>query len=210
MIPMYNNSPDTLSPLRRSYVERYCDVKEGRASVNMKKVNDALKLTGVRVLISSAISDPVECCRAYEERNHVETAFNTLKSRLKCNRNRVNDPGCLEGMLLVEMLATAIAGMARSRIADYGRLKDTDKGCSAHVDSDVMLFDKLNNIMLTSFKDGWYFDEIAGNRRELFSVLNVPVPDKQQAVSGEQDESDPDDGGESVKETGEITGQMEL
>ena len=41
-------------------------------------------------------------------------------------------------------------------------------------------------------------------------MLNVPVPDKQQAVSSEQDESDPDDGGESVKETGEITGQMEL
>ena len=176
----------------------------------MKKVNDALKLTGVRVLISSAIADPVECYRAYEERNHVEAAFNTLKSRLKCNRNRVNDPGCLEGKLLVEMLATAIAGMARSRIADYGKIKDRDKGCAAHFDSDVRLFDKLNNIMLTSFKDGWYFDEIAGNRRELFSVLNVPVPDKQQAVSSGQNEGDPDDGEEAVKETGDIIGQMEL
>lgn len=210
LIPLYNSSPDTLSPLRRAYVERYCNVKEGKASVSMKKVNDALKLTGVRVLISSAIADPVECYRAYEERNHVEAAFNTLKSRLKCNRNRVNDPGCLEGKLLVEMLATAIAGMARSRIADYGKIKDRDKGCAAHFDSDVRLFDKLNNIMLTSFKDGWYFDEIAGNRRELFSVLNVPVPDKQQAVSSGQNEGDPDDGEEAVKETGDIIGQMEL
>ena len=74
----------------------------------------------------------------------------------------------------------------------------------------MRLFDKLNNIMLTSFKDGWYFDEIAGNRRELFSVLNVPVPDKQQAVSSWQNEGDPDDGEEAVKETGDIIGQMEL
>lgn len=212
MIPMYNNAPDALSPARRSYVERYCDISAGRASVNMRKVSDPLKLTGVRVLISSAISDPVECCRAYEERSHVEAAFNTLKSRLRCNRNRVCDPGCLEGKLLVEMIATAIAGMARSRIADYGKIQSggAGNGCAVRLDSDIRLFDKLNNIMMTSFRDGWYFDEIAGKRRELFSVLNVPVPDKQQAAAECDQYADGADDAEGVEEAGNISGQLDL
>lgn len=99
LVPRYNSAPDSLSAPQRKYVEKFCDVRQGRASVNIKAVSDSLRLrlTGIRVLASSAISDPVECYRAHEERNHVEEAFNTLKSRLRCNRNRVHDPGCLGG-----------------------------------------------------------------------------------------------------------------
>ncbi len=206
LVPRYNSEPDSLSAPQRKYVESFCDVRQGRASVNMKAVNDSLRLTGVRVLASSAISDPVECYRAYEERNHVEEAFNMLKSRLRCNRNRVHDPGCLEGKLLVEMIATAIAGMLRSRISDYGKLKG--KACDVHLDSDRKLLDKLNNIMMTNFKDGWYFDEIAGKRRELFNVLNVPVPDKQQKAAMAE-ETAPEDA-EAIEEAGDMTGGMDL
>ncbi len=169
----------------------------------MKAVSDSLRLTGIRVLASSAISDPVECYRAHEERNHVEEAFNTLKSRLRCTRNRVHDPECLGGKLLVEMIAIALAGMLRSRISDCGKLKG--KTCTVHLDSDGRLLDKLNNIMMTSFKDGWYFDEIAGKRRELF---NVPVPDKLQKAAMAE-ETVPEDEA-SMEEAGDINGVMDL
>lgn len=44
--------------------------------------------------------------------------------------------------------------------------------------------------MVTCFRDGWYFDEIAGKRRDLFKILNVPVPTMEQSISDTAESDD--------------------
>lgn len=162
----------------------------------MRKVCEKLKYAGVRVLVSNAISDAVECCIAYEERNEVEHAFNTLKSRLSCNRTQVHTTEAWEGKLFLQMLATAISAMIRARINIYhqGAIgKNGQKKYRVHYDSDHKLLAKLNNIYMTHVNDGWVFDEIVEEKKELFRILNLPVPTSEQFVEQNDAPEAPDD-----------------
>lgn len=193
-----NSTPDLITPYEKRFVDEYMDEHDGRVSINMMKVENATKLKGVRVLLSSCIADPFECAMAYEDRIAVEEAFNNLKSRLKCNRLRVHEEAELRGKMFVQIIATAIAGMVHRRIKTYNdtaaKTKADKNSYQVFHDSDVKLLAKLNNAMVTCFRDGWYFDEIAGKRKELFKILDVPVPTAEQCISGavENAEEEPD------------------
>ena len=168
----------------------------------MYKVNESLKYAGVRVLVSDAVSDALECAVAYEERNQVEYAFNTLKARLNCNRTRVHSTEAWEGKLFLQFLATTISALVRARIKLYNERAKQDKlNYRVHYDSDNKLLAKLNNIYMTQFSNGWVFDEVVGKKKELFKILNVPVPTTEQVIAEEAAEPETDDlGGESVIE----------
>ncbi|MFR6360180.1 MAG: hypothetical protein ACLUNV_11600 [Sutterella wadsworthensis] len=157
---------------------------------------EKLKYAGVRVLVSNAISDAVECYIAYEERNEVEHAFNTLKSRLSCNRTQVHTTEAWEGKLFLQMLATAISAIVRARIKIYNQGavgKNGQKKYRVHYDSDHKLLAKLNNIYMTHVNDGWVFDEIVEEKKELFRILNLPVPTSGQFVEQNDAQEAPDD-----------------
>ena len=148
----------------------------------------------IAVLVSDAIKDAQECCLAYEERNQVEYAFNMLKARLECNRTMVHSTQAWDGKLFVQILAMAIAGMIRSRIKIYNETtKQNKKKYRVHYDSDHKLLAKLNNIYMTQFKAGWMFDEIVGKHRELFNILNVPVPTVEQVIADDSTDEDSDE-----------------
>ena len=183
-LEQHKRDPKKLADSQRRLIDRYTEEVDGQLRINMHQVNEALKYAGVRVLVSDAISDAQECCLAYEERNQVEYAFNMLKARLECNRTMVHSTQAWDGKLFVQILAMAIAGMVRSRIKIYNETaKQNKKKYRVHYDSDHKLLAKLNNIYMTQFKAGWMFDEIVGKYRELFNILNVPVPTVEQVIA---------------------------
>lgn len=197
------SNPKKLTQDQENDLKRYTEPTEGgRRRINMYKVNESLKYAGVRVLVSDAVSDALECAVAYEERNQVEYAFNTLKARLNCNRTRVHSTEAWEGKLFLQFLATTISALVRARIKLYNERAKQDKlNYRVHYDSDNKLLAKLNNIYMTQFSNGWVFDEVVGKKKELFKILNVPVPTTEQVIAEEAAEPETDDlGGESVIE----------
>lgn len=160
----------------------------------MAKVDETLRYAGVRVLVSDAIDDALQCCVAYEERNQVEYAFSTLKARLECNRTQVHSTQSWEGKLFLQMLAMAISGMVRSRVKLYNQNAKKDKATyRVHYDSDRKLLAKLNNVYMTQFDNVFMFDEIAGKKKELFNILNVPVPNVEQVIGVQEEQEGPRD-----------------
>lgn len=197
------SNPKKLTQDQENDLKRYTEPTEGgRRRINMYKVNESLKYAGVRVLVSDAVSDALECAVAYEERNQVEYAFNTLKARLNCNRTRVHSTEAWEGKLFLQFIATTISALVRARIKLYNERAKQDKlNYRVHYDSDNKLLAKLNNIYMTQFSNGWVFDEVVGKKKELFKILNVPVPTTEQVIAEEAAEPETDDlGGESVIE----------
>lgn len=190
-LEQYKSKPEKLTDAQRRLLAKYTDEREGKHIINMRKVDDALRYSGVRVLVSDTVSDALDCYVAYEERNQVEHAFNTLKARLNCNRTVVHSTQAWEGKLFLQMLATAISGMVRSRIKLYNETAKKDKKkYRVHYDSDNKLLAKLNNVYLTQFNDGWMFDEIVGKKKELFQILNVPVPSVEQVLGIDSEEEE--------------------
>ena len=55
------------------------------------------------------------------------------------------------------------------------------------------LLAKLNNIYMTHVNDGWVFDEIVEEKKELFRILNLPVPTSEQFVEQNDAPEAPDD-----------------
>ena len=193
-LELYRDQPEKLAQNQKSLIERYTYEAESKRLINMHQVNESLRYAGVRVLISDVIKDAQECCIAYEERNQVEYAFNRLKAQLECNRTMVHSTEAWEGKLFVQMLATAVAGMVRSRVKLYNETAKQDKKkYRVHYDSDHKLLAKLNNIYMTQFNAGWMFDEIVGKQKELFKILNIPVPTVEQVIAEDWVEEDLDE-----------------
>lgn len=183
IVEKFNTTPKLISKAEQQYIDLYTELKDGKAEIQMYKVNNALKLKGVRVLISDTISDPIEAYVAYEDRNQVEYAFNTIKSRLSCNRVRVHSYEQFNSKIFLQVLASFIAITVRQKVKDWNAKAIKNKAqYNVVYDSDYKLLAKLNNVMMTSFKDGWYFDEIVGKKRELFTILNVPIPSAEQNI----------------------------
>ena len=76
-----------------------------------------------------------------------------------------------------------------------------------HYDSDHKLLAKLNNIYMTRFKDGWIFDEVVGKKKELFKILNLPLPTSEkifEEIDGFVEQDELADVEEIAAETGGI------
>lgn len=195
--------PDKLTAAQKKLINKYTTVDGDKRKISMKAVDETLRYAGVRVLVSDAISDAQECAVAYEERNQVEYAFNRLKAELNCNRTGVHSTRNWDGKLFLEILATAVLGMVRARVKLYNETASANKKAyRVHYDSDHKLLAKLNNVYMTRFDAGFMFDEIAGKRKELFKILNVPVPSVEQLVTQEAaaDEPAPPDEVEALSE----------
>ncbi len=192
------NKGETLTPFENKFVEEYMDIEDGIAKINMAKQNEHLRYSGIRVLISDTVKCPLQAHQAYDDRNMVEYAFNTLKSRLKCNRLRCHNDNSLRGKIFVQVLACSIAIMLRNRIAQYNASNpDPNNSFSLIYDSDHKLLAKLNNVMVTRFNSGWYFDEVVGYRKDLFKAIGVGIPsvstDNDDIVEDEEPSSAEDD-----------------
>ena len=166
-----------LLPIEQKLRDEYIIEDSEKITIDILKVQEHLKYAGFRVLLTDTVKDPVLAHRIYNERNSVEYAFYTLKSRLSCNRFGVSNNRALEGKAFVQFLATSISTMVRSRLADYElKHKDAKDKFTLNDKSDNKVLKIMNNVMVTRFKDGLIFDEVIGQRKQLFVALGVPVP----------------------------------
>lgn len=186
LVERYNADTQTLTDEQKTMVQAFTDQVEKKAVINMSKVDTYLRYAGVRVLISDVVDNALECACAYEERNQVEHAFNTMKSRLSCNRTLVHSTENWDSKLFLQFLATSIASMVRARVNRYNETARSTKKYRVHYDSDHKLLGKLNNVYITKFNEGWIFDEIAGKKKDLFAILGVPAPSAEKVTSQEE------------------------
>ena len=65
---------------------------------------------------------------------------------------------------------------------------------------------------MTYFKEGWIFDEVVGKKKELFRILNLPVPSSEQIVKieGSQEEYDELEGIDPIVSELEESDQIDL
>lgn len=163
----------------QKFIDNYCKLDaDGFALIDDDKLRDYVKYKGIMVLVTDKISDAKEAHFAYYRRQTVEQDFETFKSRLKGNRPYVSDDRTLQGRFLCQLLATAISNFISGRIREYEK-SDAAKSDNVRFDnySQARLISDLDTIMLTSFKDGYYFDEIQGKYRTLYNALGVAVPE---------------------------------
>ena len=190
-IVQHRTAPNKLTAYQQKMITAYMTEKDGKLEINMAKVDAALRYVGVRVLVSDTVSDALECCTAYEERNQVEYAIAAMKDAMKCNRTRVHSSAAWEAKLFLQMIATTISGMVRSRVRLYNESARRKRGkYRVHYDSDRKLLAKLNNVYMTQLPDGWLFDETAGKKKELFNILGIGAPTAEQIVGLSPDDED--------------------
>lgn len=203
-VKQHNSDIKKLTDVQNLLIRRYADVEDEKANINMRKVDEALRYAGVRVLVSDSIADAQECYLAYEERNQVEHAFHTMKARLNCNRTGTHSSQAWDGKLFLQVIATAISAMVRARVKTYNETaKLKHSHYRVHYDSDGKLLAKLHNIYMTKLSAGWIFDEIAGKRKELFAILDVPVPSAELVSDPDaMDEEEPEQSREALQMLG--------
>jgi hypothetical protein len=81
---------------------------------------------------------------------------------------------------LCQFIATAIAILFETRIKNYEKTLEAKKDkVRFNCYSLSRIIDELNTIMLTMFKGGFYFDEIAGKYKTLYKALEIPLPESQ-------------------------------
>lgn len=188
------NSGQDISAKEKEFYDMYIEQSEDTLSytINNAKVEENLKYKGFRVLISDTIKDPIAAYTAYQERNQVEYAFHTLKSRLNCNRFYVSKDSTLEGKVFVQFIATIISIMVRNRLKNYElNAKNASDNFTLVYESDNKVLQMLNNIMVTKFKDGLLYDEVVGKKKRLFAALGIPVPTVVTSDYKDEDISDP-------------------
>ncbi|WP_405315441.1 hypothetical protein [Faecalibacillus faecis] len=137
-------------------------------------------------LISDCIKDPMEAYFVYKQRQRVEKNFEIHKSVLNFNRPYCSNDRAFQGKFLCEMIATSIATLFDTRLREYEKTEDAKKDkirITAY--SLKRIINELNTIMLTQFKNGYYFDEIAGKYKYLYKALGIPLPEDQYKYTNE-------------------------
>lgn len=196
------------------FIDGYCKLDaDGYAIIDNDKIKDYIKYKGVMVLVSDTVEDAKEAYFAYYRRQTVEQNFETFKTRLGGNRPYVSDNRTLQGRFLCQLLATAISNLISCRIREYEK-SDEAKKDNVRFDnySQARLLADLDTIMLTSFKDGYYFDEIQGKYKTLYKALGVELPEANYKYTKEgvaDDEGESDDYTSADPELEAVGGELE-
>ncbi len=114
----------------------------------------------------------------YNCRRRVEKHFQTFKDHLNFNRAYASSDKAFKGKFLCLFIAASLYMFLERRIKEYeatdaarkDKIKLTNKSMSR-------IIDDLNTIMLTSYKGGYFFDEICGKYRTCFNALGIEVPE---------------------------------
>lgn len=155
---------------------------KGKIVVNNTEKFRYMLTKGIRILVSDIISDPIEASIAYTERNEVEVGFRKLKDFSGARRLHISSSKTLTGKLFVHFLACSILCMLRRRINNA-----IDNGSSLPFSSEVKMISALSNITQTVFPEGGYFSEVVGKKKELFEMLNIPLPEVEMNIEYEED-----------------------
>lgn len=163
----------------QTFIDNYCNFdSDGYALINLDKFKARLKNAGVMVILTN-VAETASCAyAAYSRRMSVERNFQNFKSALDFDRPRASTQSSLQGRFLCEFIASAIYILFQNRIASYEKTAEAKED---HIILSNMslprIIDELNTIMLTCYKNGGYFDEVAGKYRTLYKALQIPLPE---------------------------------
>lgn len=163
----------------QSFIDNYCYLdSEGYALIDLDKFKSRIKNAGVMVILSNVAETASSAYAAYFRRMTVERNFQNFKSALDFDRPRASTQSSLQGRFLCEFIASAIYVLFQNRIASYEK---TPEAKEDHIILSNMslprIIEELNTVMLTSYKNGGYFDEICGKYRTLYKALQIPLPE---------------------------------
>ena len=176
----------------QKFINSYCVFdSEGYAKIDKTKLDAKLKFAGYMVLLSDCVEDAKEALFVYRQRQRVERNFEIFKSVLKFNRPFSSNDLVFQGKFLCEFIASAVAILFDTRLRAYEKTEDAKKDnfrVSAYSQSRII--DELNTIMLTSYKGGYYFDEISGKYKYLYKALGIPLPEARYKYTNEEVEDE--------------------
>lgn len=172
-----------LSSSDTEFINKYTTRDEsGKIIVNHESLFAFMLTKGIRILVSDCISDPIEAHFAYQDRNEAEVSFSKYKEYAGARRLNVSSNSSLVGKMFVLFLSCSILCMLRSRIRNCQ--KENQK---LPYDSEVKILRSLESIKQTIFQEGGYFSEVVGKNKQIFDVLNIPLPEPEMAIAYEED-----------------------
>lgn len=177
-------TPEMLSKVKlkkgmQEFIDSYCKFdSEGYAVIDSEAIDEHVKYAGIMVLLSDNVSEPREALFGYNCRRRVEEHFQTFKDHLNFNRAYASSDKAFKGKFLCQFIAASLYMFLERRIKEYeatdaarkDKIKLTNKSMSR-------IIDDLNTIMLTSYKGGYFFDEVCGKYRTYFNALGIEVPE---------------------------------
>ncbi len=160
------------------FIDKYCVFDgNGELKINNEKLKEVLKYKGIMVLISDNVADAEYAYFAYSQRRKVESSFQILKSTLNFNRLYVSNDQVFYGRLLCQFIATSIMTFFAYNIRKYEQSAESSQD-KIKLDNYSLcrVIEELDTIMITSFKNRFYFDEISGKNISLYKALGVSSP----------------------------------
>lgn len=142
--------------------------------MNIDKITKACKYNGYFAIRTNEITDPFKSLEIYRERNIVETAFRQFKvlndaQRLQCTQSSY------KGKIFIHLLAQSLR-MIMSVYANKNQTKDN----TIPNQSLTKLMMKLQTLQAEkpAGRGVWIVKEIPKKTRDLFELVNVPIPKK--------------------------------
>ena len=190
-------TPEMLSKLKlessskQNFVDHYCVFDaNGYAKISADKIDEKLKLTGIMVLLSDTITDAKEAHFAYERRGTVESNFQVFKDHLNFDRIYSSSDRTFQGKFLCQLIAASLMMILNTRIRDYEKTTEASKdGLKFSGRSLSRILEDLGTIMLSVYKGGYYFDEIAGIYKTMYKAIGIPLPEAKHKYEPDQDDN---------------------
>lgn len=175
---------------KQKFVNLYCVFdSKGYAKISADKIDEKLKFSGIMVLLSDAITDAKEAYFAYERRNTVESNFQIFKDHLNFDRIYSSSDRAFLGKFLCQLIAASLKMIFNTRIRDYEKSDAASKdGLKFSNKSLSRILEDLDTIMLSVYKGGYYFDEIAGIYKTMYKVIDIPLPEAKHKYEPDQDD----------------------
>ena len=131
-------------------------------------IRKAEKNYGYFVLMTNGIKDPVEAIRIYRLKDLIEKSFGNLKERLSMRRMSVASEENFEGKLFVQFVALQIVSYIKKQMDEHGLF-------SAYTIQSLL--DELDVIEYYQQPGkAHHLSEITQKQRDLYEMMNVPVP----------------------------------
>ena len=189
-------TPELLSQLKlqdaskQKFIDRYCVFDDkGYAKISAHKIDEKLKFTGIKVLLSDVISDAKDAYFTYERRDTVENNFQIFKDHLNFDQIFSSSDRGFQGKFLCQLIASSLKMLLNTRIRDYEKSSAAFKdGIKFSNKSLSRIIDELDTLMLSVSKDGYYFDEICGIYTTIYKALDIPLPEAKHKYEPNEDD----------------------
>jgi transposase len=106
---------------------------------------------------------------SYRERNEIESIYRMLKNDLEGGVKHMRTDASADGMIFVQFVSLIL------RSALMGRIRRSDKLYRKIWLPDVI--NELSKLKVSMMGDRWVLNEVTKKQRELFTELDIPVPD---------------------------------